>query len=153
MLAGFCRAPRSAANDMNTCHFSLPGTNKEWDKFVREKAPLWLAMMKQFLVINWHHPVLVVSYELLRNDTSQELRRMLDFLQVTYDQASLERTVDSDFKTFHRGKAEFEHYTKSQAQLVKSLIADAKNMLTQNRKYFLQFLPLDDYLHTKGVVM
>lgn len=120
---------------------------------MHEKGPLWLAMMKQYLVSNWHHPVLVVSYELLRNDTSRELRRMLDFLQVTYDQATVEQTVDSDFKTFHRGKATFEHYTKPQAQLVRSLITDAKNMLEQNKKYFLQFLPLDDYLHTKGVVI
>eukprot|EP00731_Ephydatia_muelleri_P015677 Em0009g101a len=129
------------------------GTNKEWDKFVHDKAELWLAMLKQYLVTNWHHPVLVVSYELLRNDTSRELRRMLDFLQVTYDQAALEHTVDSDFKTFHRGKAQFAHFTKSQAQLVRSLIAEAKNMLAENRRYFLQFLLLDDYLHTTGVTI
>lgn len=129
------------------------GTNKDWDKFVREKTVLWLAMLKQYLVTNWHHPVLVISYELLRNDTSHELRRMLDFLQVNYDQAAVEHTVNSDFKTFHREKAKFEHYTKSQAQFVRSHIADAKNMLAQNRKYFLQFLPLDDYLHTAGVVI
>lgn len=120
---------------------------------MHDKAELWLAMLKQYLVTNWHHPVLVVSYELLRNDTSRELRRMLDFLQVTYDQAALEHTVDSDFKTFHRGKAQFAHFTKSQAQLVRSLIAEAKNMLAENRRYFLQFLLLDDYLHTTGVTI
>ena len=110
-------------------------------------------MLKQYLVTNWHHPMLVVSYELLRNDTSHELRRMLDFLHVSYNQAVLEHTVDSDFKAFHRGKAPFEHYTKQQAQLVRLLIVEAKNILAENRKYFLQFLPLDDYLHTAGITI
>lgn len=37
--------------------------------------------MVQFWLLEWPHPVLVVSYEELRHDTVHQIKRMIDFIE------------------------------------------------------------------------
>ena len=65
---------------MSYCYYT--GTNSDWNDFVHEQALIWERTVLAWVSNNHNHPVLVVKYEDLKNETVAELKRMLDFLQV-----------------------------------------------------------------------
>ena len=75
---------------------------------------------------------MVVRYEDLKKNTTYELRRMLDFIQVPYRQSQLYKVVDKGYIRYKRKKKEFDHYTIEQREYVRSVIKDTAGMLTEH---------------------
>ena len=55
------------------------GQNKEWNQFVNSRISRWKKMIT-FWLVDWQHPVIVVTYEQLKEQTSHEIKKMLDFI-------------------------------------------------------------------------
>ena len=82
------------------------------------------------MVDNHNHSVLVIRYEDLKKDTSGNLRRMLDFLQVPYTEQRLQDVITQGFDNFKRNHSEeFDHYTREQREFVRSVINDTLSVL------------------------
>ena len=81
-------------------------------------------MIVNYVIEPQHHPMLIVYYEDLKRNVVRELKRMLAFLDVSYSVNDLHNMMLSKFDQFHRNHSdEFEHYTKSQKQLINSIIS------------------------------
>ena len=82
------------------------------------------------MVDNYYHPVLVIRYEDLKTDTSNSLRRMLDFLQVPYTEQKLQEVITQGFRDFKRKHyEEFDHYTPEQREFIRTVIKDTQSVL------------------------
>ena len=55
------------------------GQNKEWNQFVNSRISRWKKMIT-FWLVDWKYPVIVVTYEQLKQQTSYELKKMLGFI-------------------------------------------------------------------------
>ena len=104
--------------------------------------------------MNWvlneaQYPVHVVRYEDLQQDTIGEVKKMLKFLNVSYEDVDVESRMNQkeSLQTFHRkhdASSDFEHYTPEQtARLKKSLLKAVKEAEACNKS---STLGLDEYL-------
>lgn len=73
-----------------------------WTEFIYENMKRWVAMFRYVITSNPEHPVLIVSYEELVQNTGAQLRRMLAFLGVRYDAEELDRRLMKNLATFQR---------------------------------------------------
>ena len=55
------------------------GQNKEWNHFVNSRISKWKKVIA-FWLVDWHKPVIVVTYEQLKQQTSYEIKKILDFI-------------------------------------------------------------------------
>lgn len=69
-----------------------------WEKFVVDHAALWHQTATSWLIYNQNHPILLVSYEQLKSNTSRELLRILNFLEVPYSTKRLAEVGWSEVK-------------------------------------------------------
>ena len=103
--------------------------------------------LQNWVISEIQHPVHVVRYEDLQQDTVGEVERMLNFLNVSYNKLDMESKLKEDFGTFHRKhdpSSENEHYTPEQREVVRRALAKAITMAKAHNKSSL--LRLDDYL-------
>ena len=73
-----------------------------WIKFVHNRAPQWLAMMRNWIAGNKGHPVLVIRYEDIKLNPVREVKKMLRFLNIEYDEHEVEERLQKDFSIYHR---------------------------------------------------
>ena len=59
-------------------------------------------MIRNWLVNSRNHPVLLVKYEELKQNTLQEVLRMLNFLMVPYSKDMVEQRLAAGFNSFQR---------------------------------------------------
>ena len=72
----------------------------------------WQEHFKGWFLNRGDHPVLVVWFEDLKANMTNEVRRMLDFLKVPYSESELEKRLENSFEKFHRKQRDdFEHFT------------------------------------------
>lgn len=84
---------------------------------------------------NKQHPVLVVRYEDLVQDTQHELKRILEFVEVPYSSKQLQEVVRSgysDYRRHHEAELEFEHYTMKQKKRVNQMVSSLLKLLKKN---------------------
>ena len=106
------------------------GTNSSWDDFVREQTTIWERTVLAWVLNNHRHPVLVVKYEDVKNDTETEIAKMLNFLQVPYSRSRLREVVARGYSAYKRPHGEeFEHYTRAQRASVRAAIVRVKESL------------------------
>ena len=111
----------------------LTGTNTSWNSFVHEQAMIWEQTVLVWITNNHDHPVLIVKYEDIKNNTESELRRMLDFLQVPYSSSRLKEVVARGYHMYRRKHSEsFDHYTPGQRDTVTSAIERVSKRLKDN---------------------
>ena len=116
---------------METCFFA--GTNSNWNDFVHEQATIWEQTVLAWIANNHNHPVLVVKYEDIKNNTQAEMRRMLDFLQVPYSSSRLNEVVARGYRMYQREHSDtFDHYTSGQRDIVRSAIERVSKSLREN---------------------
>ena len=80
------------------------------------------------------HPVNVIKYEDMKTNPSRELRRMLDFLQVSYTEAQFQRVVNNGYEKFkrrHSPRDDYDHYTSEQRAFVNSVIRTTHSVLEE----------------------
>ncbi len=105
------------------------GSNKRWGDFVVRQARRWKTMLINWVVNRNQHPVLVVKYESLQNDSISESKRILDFLGLSYGVVHTQKLNDAS-QTFHRKhKDHFDHYTPSQRNFVHSIVTETVKIL------------------------
>ena len=119
-----------------------------WNEFLHTYMTQWTSRITKWVLANDPtHPVLVVRYEDLKQDTVREIERMLDFLHIPYNKGDLPLILAADFNTFkrpHNRNNDFEHYTSAQKVHMKSTLMNVIN-LTQE-KNMTHLLRLTDYL-------
>lgn len=103
-----------------------------WDSFVQLQMTRWQDVIKNWFLFNTEYPVLVVTYEALKNDTCAQVSRILDFLNIGYDTEVLKERLDTSVNTFLRKKhpQEFQHFTKQQRVYVSNLLKDISSLLS-----------------------
>ena len=92
------------------------------------------------------HPVHVVRYEDLKNNTAAEVAKILSFLNIPYSKEYLQLSLQVDFTTFKRKHVSdnFQHYTSSQKQHINEVLLDTIKLAeSANRTNLLR---LDEYL-------
>ncbi len=102
-------------------HAGIP----KWDKFVHAYLDSWTKKVINWVINNTQHPLHVVRYEDLQQNTTGEVKRILDFLKVSYEDQELERCLNVDFDTFHRkhvSDSDFEPYTPKQKDDLKAIL-------------------------------
>lgn len=94
---------------------------------------MWERTVLAWVSDNHNHPVLVVKYEDLKNNTVAELRKMLDFLQVPYSLSRLQYVVGRGYSMYKRKHdEEFDHYTVDQRDTVRSAIERVARTLEEH---------------------
>lgn len=121
------------------------GENELWQEFVVKHANRWKAMLRNWVINNRNHPVLVVNYELLQNNTIAQSKRILEFLGINYNTLEVEKVITDDVKTFHRNHTnQFEHYTSFQRSFVQSIVNDTVQLLEKSD--LSDVIDIKDYL-------
>ena len=102
-------------------------------------------MVRNWLVNSRNHPVLVVKYEELKQNTLHEVLRMLDFLKVPYSEDVVEQRLIAGFNSFQRRHHEddFDHYVPEQQNFVRNAVISANKLLEENH---LSHLSLQSYI-------
>lgn len=77
-------------------------------------------------------PVLLVSYEALLSNTSTELARMLEFLEVKVDQTALQCALENGTGHFKRTRhLNFDPFSQENVESINRVIAQATPLLAQ----------------------
>ena len=121
--------------------------NKEWDHFLHDYVHWWRIRLQKWVIHETRHPVHVVRYEDLQQDTVGEVVKMLNFLNVSYNTLDVESKLKEDFGAFHRKHdpgSEPEHYTVEQKSLIRTALEAASTEAKAHNKSSL--LRLDEYL-------
>lgn len=116
---------------------------------IRQQAKRWKNMITNHVIYRRQtHPLLVVRYEDLKQNSLREVQRMLDFLQLTVDKDELlQRLEYNNFSHFHRNHSSsdtFEPYTASQIKYWNSVIIETETSLHSNS--ITDFIPLRSYI-------
>ena len=114
--------------------------------FVQAQIKRWQVMLKTWVLSSSNsHPVLVVRYEDLKKDTVTQVKRMLEFLKIPYNEKELLQKLANGFGTFQRiHHEEFEHYTPELRNLVKLAISNTIKLLQHS--HLGGELQMNDYL-------
>ena len=111
----------------------------------------WSTRLHQWVIDQNTHPVHVMRYEDLRQDTVIEIEKTLTFLNVSYDSDTLERELSEGYSEFERPHRcdDFEHFSDEQKQFMMSVLLDLneaaekanKSHLLRLSEYFYSFAP------------
>lgn len=110
--------------------------------------------MWKLRLVNWvltsttEHPVHVVRYEDLKNNTFGEIAKILSFLGIPYKDEELLLRLKGDFSTFKRqhDSDNFQHYSSIQTQHIKSVLLDTIILVQSANKTLKESLKLKEYL-------
>jgi len=92
--------------------------NKKWNEAVKYHARLWSTHIRKWLGTQ-KVPTVVIQYERLSTDLYTELKKMLDFLGVSYTESDIQCAIKSTAEAFHRKHDQkFDPYTSEQRQLI-----------------------------------
>ena len=102
-------------------------------------------MMKEWVTSHGRHTILPIKYEDLKRNSTLQVKRILAFLQIPYENEDIDRRLTESFNSFHRThKPEFDHFTPGQRQRVLRAIKDTIQLLNTSRLSYL--LDLNEYL-------
>ena len=93
-------------------------------EFVERYLDRWKERTINWVLMNKRHPVHVVSYEDLQNDTVREVEKILDFLHFPYSHEDLIQRLRVDFTTFQRHHMNdgFQHFSPKQKERLRLTI-------------------------------
>ena len=93
-------------------------------EFVERYLDRWKERTINWVLMNKRHPVHVVSYEDLQNDTVREVEKILDFLHFPYSHEDLIQRLRVDFNTFQRPHMNdgFQHFSPEQKERLRLTI-------------------------------
>jgi len=125
---------------------SLLAEGKKWDGLLRLYLKEWRERLEHWVINQDTYPVHVLRYEDLQRDTPGEIKKVLDFLHVSYDLTILQENLMEGYSEFHRPhkNTSFEHYSLLQKQLLRSVMIDTTELA--ERKGKAQLLQLNEYL-------
>ena len=106
----------------------------------------WTLRLHQWVIDQDTYSVHILRYEDLKNNTVEEVKRVLDFLNVYYNSDTLADVLKEDYSEFHRPHSgdNFEHYSVEQKEWLKHLLLETMEAAEKAGKSKL--LRLDEYL-------
>ena len=106
----------------------------------------WQDVIKNWFLSNTVHPVLVVTYESLKNNSCAEVERMLQFLNIGYNSEMLKERMHVGVDTFLRKKhpQDFQHFTKQQRVYINNLLEEINSHLRVSGKTHI--LDVEQYI-------
>ena len=115
---------------------------KDWDTFLHEYIYGW-----QYRLVNWvlkeeQHPVHVVRYEDLQQDTVSELKKMLNFLNISYNDTDIKLRLKDGYDRPHNHD-DFERYSSEQKEFTKSILMATISLMESSS---IHVLKLHEYL-------
>ncbi|CAI8034188.1 WSCD family member AGAP003962, partial [Geodia barretti] len=119
---------------------------KGWDSFLHKYMRDWSTRLHQWVINQDNHPVHILHYEDLKQDTVGEIAKTLHFLNVSYDSDILRSKLSVDYSEFQRphDSEDFEHYSLEQKEFLRSVLLEAKEAAERASKANL--LQLDKYI-------
>ena len=113
------------------------GDNSEWKRTMTEFATKWQEHVSYWLQRR-DIPVLVVSYERLKQNLYGELKRMLDFTKYPYTMDDIQCTIDNFNGQYHRNHTRhFDPYTANQKVIIYQQIALVSGLLKKHNIAYL----------------
>jgi len=92
--------------------------NTQWSKAVLASAKSWGNHIRRWLGAQ-KVPTVVIQYEKLSTDLYTELKKMLDFLDVSYTKSDIQCAINSTSEAFHRKHStNFDPYTVAQRKVI-----------------------------------
>jgi hypothetical protein len=118
----------------------------KWDMFLRGYMRHWSSRLLQWIIYQDKHPIHILRYEDLKQDTVGEIEKTLDFLDVSYDPETVRKKLNLDYADFKRphDRNDYEHYSVEQKEFVKSVLLDVNIAAKTAKKAHL--LRLDEYI-------
>lgn len=108
----------------------------------------WLDRIQNWVLTQTpQHPVIVVRYEDLKQDTLKEVEKMVTFLGFPFNEEDTAQKLAEDFTSFkrpHNEEEDFKRYTDEQILHMKSVVLQAIK-LTED-KNMTHVVRLSDYL-------
>ena len=107
---------------------------------------MWKLRITNWVLKSTHeHPVHVVQYEDLKKDTPGEISKILTFLHVPNNLEDISLRLQEDFTSFKRQHVDdnFEHFSSSQKEHIKSVLLDTINLMQSTEN---ELLDLEEYL-------
>ncbi|CAI7996908.1 hypothetical protein GBAR_LOCUS1991 [Geodia barretti] len=119
--------------------------NPRWNNSIRGEVNYWTNLIKGTLS-KTNKPLLIVTYEDIKSNTTREVFRMLDFLNVEYSaEEIIEKFKDDQLTMFKRPKArDFDPYTPPQRDRVRTRLKQLstslhhKTMVEIIKRYLLE---------------
>lgn len=105
----------------------------DWNDFVLTEITRWQQIVFAWLIVDEKYPLLVIKYEDLLQSPTEQLTKMLDFLQVKYEASKLEELVAREqvSERFAGQRTSREQFTAEQTDDVRSVVKDTVNTLTE----------------------
>ena len=121
-------------------------SNKDWDKYIREKTKRWSAEVSGMIIAGKDNPFLAVRYEDLKKDTVREMKRVMDFLGFSrISESDIRERLGDGYNNFYRNhKDNFTHYTEEQKLFIRQQVENTINTLREHGKE--NIFPIDEYL-------
>lgn len=124
------------------------GPDSMWEMYVHNMSVRWQKTIVKWLTTSSTHPVLVVHYEDLVNNSLTEVQRMLDFLKFDYgskkDLGLMLEGGYTRFKRQHNHSTATDYYTASLKAKVNGMIQDTIKILQQHKLY--HYFHIADYI-------
>jgi hypothetical protein len=149
VIAEWSRLCTAAHHSLNSHTSTIPESafgSKEWVEFVERYLDRWKERTINWVLMNKRHPVHVVSYEDLQNDTVREVEKILDFLHFPYSHEDLIQRLRVNFTTFQRPHMNdgFQHFSPEQKErlrlTLKTTISTAKKSGKEHLFHFNEYL-------------
>lgn len=122
------------------------GRNKRWISYVHGQTNRWVNMLTNWVILGKNHPVLLVKFENLKHNMLAEVKRMLRFLKVDFNEEEVERRVTAGFSSFkrkHTGR-DFDPYTPDLREYVQSKVNACIHLLEEHNLGHL--IQMQDYI-------
>ncbi|CAI8058343.1 WSC domain-containing protein 1 [Geodia barretti] len=143
----FGKENSSIAKHVHT--YTLPKESfdeEKWDMFLRGYMRHWSSRLLQWIIYQDKHPIHILRYEDLKQDTVGEIKKTLDFLDVSYDPETVRKKLNLDYTDFKRphDRNHYNYYSVEQKEFVKSVLLDVNVAARRAKKAHL--LRLDEYI-------
>lgn len=91
-------------------------------------------------------PVLILRYEDLKENTSQEMKRVTDFLGFSYSLDEVAARLEDGYSQFYRNHTvDFTHFTPTQELFICNMINTTSHLMKEYAIYSM-FPHINDYL-------
>jgi len=109
------------------------GTNSQWQGFVNVVMKQTFPSLIRYWLDEVDIPSVVIKYEDMLTDLASQVKKMLDFLQVSYTKEDIDCVTNGDFNSFLRiHKSDFDPYTPGLKKLVISGMKDVEPILNKH---------------------
>ena len=103
--------------------YLISGNNSAWNNYIRLKGSRWHEHIVGWLTTGSKNPLHIVVFEDLKSNLLEEISKIMDFFNISYNKSVLRMKLKEDYTTFYRQhRDDFEHFTLAQKEFLSSLV-------------------------------